>query len=132
MQFQHLPFSLLLLLATSIVADPSASPLDVDLGIVDISIGSCPSVWKQVADELKKTFAGCSDPARAAIRTTFHDCFPSACDGSLILANECTDRSENAQMIPVCGYLGDVAKKYKVGVADLIQGAAGSCFHPQS
>ncbi|KAI0844187.1 putative class II peroxidase [Daldinia vernicosa] len=88
----------------------------------------CPAVWTDVAADLKETFLDssgkCTDDARAAIRLAFHDCFPSACDGSIILANECTDRGENAQMVDICSKLGDKATQFSVGTADLIQFAA--------
>lgn len=89
----------------------------------------CPAVWTDVATELKSTFidsdGNCNDDARAAIRLAFHDCFPGACDGSIILADECTDRGENTQMIDICSTLGTMATNFTVGVADLIQFAAG-------
>ncbi|KAI1209813.1 class II peroxidase [Annulohypoxylon truncatum] len=88
----------------------------------------CPAVWTDVAAELKTTFidssGNCNDDARAAIRLSFHDCFPGACDGSIILADECTDRGENAQMIGICSTLGTMATNFTVGTADLIQFAA--------
>ncbi|KAK8070235.1 hypothetical protein PG994_006851 [Apiospora phragmitis] len=85
----------------------------------------CPSVWGKVANDLKSTLVGddggLTDNGRASVRVPFHDCFPGACDGSIILANECTDRPENGQMIPICGILGQKADEHKVGVADIIQ-----------
>lgn len=88
---------------------------------------SCPAVWTKVAADLKDTFAGCSSEARQAIRAAFHDCFTGACDGSLILANECLDREENLQIQPICDLLGQKAVEYNVGTADMIQAAA--CKH---
>ncbi|KAF6813691.1 ligninase lg6 precursor [Colletotrichum plurivorum] len=85
---------------------------------------SCPAVWTKVAADLKETFAGCSSEARQAIRATFHDCFTGACDGSLILANECLEREENLQIQPICDLLGQKAVEYNVGTADMIQAAA--------
>ncbi|KAI0600108.1 heme peroxidase [Biscogniauxia sp. FL1348] len=90
---------------------------------------SCPTVWTTIATDLKTSFLGddgnCNDDARAAIRASFHDCFPGSCDGSLILANECTDRGENSQMVGICSTLGDMATQYNVSTADMIQfGAA--------
>lgn len=89
----------------------------------------CPAVWTDVATDLKTSFigsdGGCTDDARAAIRLSFHDCFPGSCDGSIILAGECTDRGENAQMKDICSILGDKATDFGVGTADLIQFAAG-------
>ncbi|KAI1079162.1 heme peroxidase [Whalleya microplaca] len=88
----------------------------------------CPSVWTDVATDLKTLFVGsdgtCTDDARAAIRLSFHDCWPGACDGSIILADECGDRTENIQMVGICGTLGDMATDSGVGTADLIQFAA--------
>ncbi|KAI0380169.1 putative class II peroxidase [Hypomontagnella monticulosa] len=89
----------------------------------------CPAVWTDVATDLGTTFLGsdgkCTDDARAAIRLAFHDCFPgAACDGSVILANECTDRAENSQMTGICATLSDKATQFDIGVADLIQFAA--------
>lgn len=94
-----------------------------------LAAAQCPDVWTDIATDLLDTFVDddgiCTDDARAAIRTSFHDCFPGACDGSLILANECSGRPENTQMISICDTLGAKATDYDVGVADLIQFAAG-------
>lgn len=87
---------------------------------------SCPSVWSDVAGKLEDIFGGCNSYARQAIRLPFHDCFAGACDGSIILSDECTARSENARLVPICGTLGNIANQYQVGVADLIQVAAGT------
>ncbi|KAI1393985.1 class II peroxidase [Hypoxylon trugodes] len=88
----------------------------------------CPAAWTDVAADLKTSFidssGNCNDDARAAIRLAFHDCFPGSCDGSIILADECTDRGENAQMVDICSSLGDKATQFSVGTADLIQFAA--------
>ncbi|KAI0013007.1 heme peroxidase [Xylariaceae sp. FL0662B] len=88
----------------------------------------CPSVWTEVATDLKALFVGtdglCTNEARSAIRLSFHDCWPGACDGSIILANECSDRGENAPMVSICDTLGDKATEFGVGTADLIQFAA--------
>jgi hypothetical protein len=97
------------------------------LGVV--SSQDCPTVWTQVASDLKSLFVDSSgtatDDARAAIRLGFHDCFPEACDGSIILASECTDRSENSQMTGICSTLGDMATQYNVSTADMIQLGTG-------
>lgn len=53
-----------------------------------------------------------------------HTSFNNGCDGSLILANECSN-SENAGISQLCGNLGNVASQFQVGYADLIQFAAG-------
>ncbi|ORY07135.1 heme peroxidase [Clohesyomyces aquaticus] len=87
---------------------------------------SCPAVWSDVSDTLTEEFladGSCTDNARAAIRAAFHDCFNGACDGSLILANECSN-PENSGLEDYCSYISDVADQYEdkdVGVADLIQ-----------
>lgn len=110
----------------------------VALGWAGSSVGytggssTCPAVWKDVATDLYALFvdsAGqATDDARAAIRIPFHDCFPEACDGSIILADECSTRPENAQLIPICNILGQKATQYNVGTADTIQLAAGKCL----
>ncbi|KAI2470071.1 class II peroxidase [Annulohypoxylon bovei var. microspora] len=93
-----------------------------------LASAQCPAVWTDVAADLKTSFidsdGNCNDDARAAIRLAFHDCFPGSCDGSIILADECTDRGENAQMIDICSTLGTKATSFSVGTADLIQFAA--------
>lgn len=86
----------------------------------------CPAVWTQISSTLTQQFLGdgqCTDAARAAIRSSFHDCFNGACDGSLILANECSN-IENRGLERLCSNLANVASQTKVGVADLIQFAA--------
>jgi catalase (peroxidase I) len=87
---------------------------------------SCPAVWSEISTTLTEQFlldGQCTDAARAAIRAAFHDCFNGACDGSLILANECAN-SENVGLERLCGNLATVAQDKNVGVADLIQFAA--------
>ncbi|KAF2443347.1 class II peroxidase [Karstenula rhodostoma CBS 690.94] len=87
---------------------------------------ACPAVWGEISDTLTQQFLAdgqCTDAARAAIRGAFHDCFNGACDGSLILAGECS-RIENTGLTRLCGNLGSLAKEKDVGVADLIQFAA--------
>lgn len=88
---------------------------------------TCPAIWNEISTTLTEQFLAdgqCTDAARMAIRASFHDCFNGACDGSLILANECTTRSENKGIISLCGNLADLASQTGVGVADLIQFAA--------
>ena len=88
----------------------------------------CPAVWGEISAILTQQFLAdgqCTDAARAAIRAAFHDCFNGACDGSLILADECS-RNENRGLPRVCGNLGNLAQQKDVGVADLIQFAAGT------
>ncbi|KAF2688725.1 class II peroxidase [Lentithecium fluviatile CBS 122367] len=87
---------------------------------------TCPLVWKEISTTLTAQFLAdgqCTDAARAAIRAAFHDCFNGACDGSLILANECSN-SENVGLERLCSNLGSLATEKQVGVADLIQFAA--------
>lgn len=87
---------------------------------------SCPTVWTTISTALTAQFLAdgqCTDAARAAIRAAFHDCFNGACDGSLILADECSN-SENAGLAQLCGNLANVSTQNNVGVADLIQFAA--------
>ena len=87
---------------------------------------TCPTVWSDISTALTAQFLAdgqCTDAARAAIRAAFHDCFNGACDGSLILADECAN-SENAGLAQLCGNLANVATQNNVGVADLIQFAA--------
>ncbi|KAI1336595.1 heme peroxidase [Xylariaceae sp. FL0016] len=94
------------------------------LAASSVAAQSCPTVWNDVATDIEADFDGCTDSARAAIRMSFHDCFPGTCDGSLILAGECTDRGENTQMIDECSTLGDKATSFNVSTADMIQFAA--------
>ncbi|KAH7089834.1 heme peroxidase [Paraphoma chrysanthemicola] len=87
---------------------------------------TCPPVWGEISTTLTAQFLAdgeCTDAARAAIRGAFHDCFNGACDGSLILANECAN-PENRGLERLCGNLGNLANEKKVGMADLIQFAA--------
>ncbi|KAF2033407.1 heme peroxidase [Setomelanomma holmii] len=87
---------------------------------------TCPAVWNEISTTLTAQFLAdgqCTDAARAAIRGAFHDCFNGACDGSLILANECTN-TENRGLERLCTQLGGLATEKQVGVADLIQFAA--------
>jgi hypothetical protein len=87
---------------------------------------TCPPVWNEISTALTAQFLAdgeCTDAARAAIRSAFHDCINGACDGSLILANECAN-PENVGLERLCGNLGNLATQKGVGVADLIQFAA--------
>ena len=106
---------------TTAINDDSAPPMRRQ--------ASCPSVWSDAAVDLKSSFTEtngtCTDDARAAIRLSFHDCFPGACDGSIILANECTDRGENSQLVDICSIIGSKASQYNVSTADMIQFATG-------
>ncbi|KAI8943620.1 hypothetical protein NX059_001606 [Plenodomus lindquistii] len=84
---------------------------------------TCPPVWREISTSLTAQFLSngqCTDAARAAIRAAFHDCFNGACDGSLVLANECSN-TENRGLEQLCSSLSTVQKDKKVGMADLIQ-----------
>ena len=96
------------------------------LGINKQSGGECPAVWSQISTQLTAQFLAdgqCTDAARAAIRSSFHDCFNGACDGSLILADECSNQ-ENRGLERLCSNLKTVQASTGVGMADLIQFAA--------
>jgi hypothetical protein len=102
------------------------------LATLAVSQSSCPQKWYDLASDFETFFVEdgtCSDAARAAIRLAFHDCFPGSCDGSIINADECMDREENAQMVGICSTLGEKADEYGVGTADIIQFAAGMPVH---
>ncbi|OAG09942.1 heme peroxidase [Paraphaeosphaeria sporulosa] len=97
------------------------------LAALSVSEESCWPEWSGLASDFETLFIEdetCSDAARAAIRLAFHDCFPGSCDGSIINANECTERVENTQMVRICGTLGEKADEYGLGTADVIQFAA--------
>lgn len=82
--------------------------------------GSCPNVWKAISAELSWMFAGCNDDARAAIRSVFHDCFPSGgCDGSLAIPAELA-RKDNRGLVTYVNKIKALAKANKVTVADMI------------
>jgi hypothetical protein len=87
---------------------------------------ACPAVWSEISAQLSEQFLAdgqCTDAARAAIRSSFHDCFNGACDGSLILSDEC-QRPGNRGLERLCGNLKNVQENTGVGAADLIQFAA--------
>jgi manganese peroxidase len=103
-----------LFLATGVISAPKARQLP-----------QCPEVWNYIAKELKYEFIDnqgfCTNYARQAIRLPFHDCFPEGgCDGSIVLTDECFTRFENERLIPICSKLRDIAVRYDVSVADLI------------
>ena len=91
---------------------------------------SCPPIWNSIAQDLSSQMlddAGqCNDLARAAIRSAFHDCFNNGCDGSLFLGGEHT-RDENGGLAEGVPVLGELANKWNVGVADMLQFAGGKC-----
>lgn len=98
----------------------------VNNGGANTDAATCPPVWSEISTALTAQFLAdgqCTDAARAAIRASFHDCFNGACDGSLILANECSN-TENRGLERLCGNLGNLAAQKQVGYADLIQFAA--------
>jgi hypothetical protein len=71
------------------------------LGINKQDTEACPAVWTLISSTLTEQFLAdgqCTDAARAAIRSSFHDCFNGACDGSLILANECSNNVATSPM----------------------------------
>jgi hypothetical protein len=87
---------------------------------------ACPAVWSEISAQLSEQFLAdgqCTDAARAAIRSSFHDCFNGACDGSLLLSDECS-RSGNRGLERLCDNLNNVRENTGVGAADLIQFAA--------
>lgn len=98
--------------------------------------GTCPPIWNTITADLTAMFLSngqCNDDARAAIREAFHDCgtwnkaqrSTGGCDGSLILAGE-TSRAENNGLQDISSKLLALARKRSVGVADMIQFAAGT------
>lgn len=102
---------------------------------------TCPTVWKEIAAELKQTFSGCNNAGRSAVRFAFHDAagFSSltkpygpatgGADGSLLLNDVEVARSDNDPMqVLRNNLLLPMYNKYKsrgVGAADLVQ-LAGS------
>jgi hypothetical protein len=122
---------------------------------------ACPSVWSSISSELTQNFLSgrqCNANARAAIRAVFHDCggkplisvspprliyshkttawqtslgANNGCDGSLATADE-LGRSENRGLTPIVTYLQNLAKSYKVSVADMIGKLASPFLQPPS
>lgn len=98
-------------------------------GTATRAAGTCPQVWQDISGELTALFLGsdgqCNDAARAAIRATFHDCFPDGgCDGSLSFEEEIS-RPANVPMTSAVAAMKDLAVKYNVTVADML--AFGGC-----
>lgn len=91
--------------------------------------------WAYVSQELTTLFLGptgrCNRYARAAIRLGFHDAgtwqegldFGGA-DGSIVLAKAEMKRKDNNGLADIVKLMPEYARKYGVGVADLIQFAA--------
>ncbi|ORY61777.1 heme peroxidase [Pseudomassariella vexata] len=90
-------------------------------------------VWKYIADDMSQAFTdskGCSSLARGAIRLGFHDAATwdkhsshGGADGSILLSDEIS-RFENRGLEEIAAQMKkwfDKYKKYKVGMADLIQ-----------
>ncbi|KAF1971337.1 ligninase LG6 precursor [Bimuria novae-zelandiae CBS 107.79] len=117
----HIIAAIVLILATTAIAQREQPQKDTSSSTASSS--GCPAVWQDVASGLSRIFRGCNDPARGAIRAPFHDCINNGCDGSLILGGECS-RREDAGLLPTCNMLGNMAKQYNVGTADMIQFAA--------
>ncbi|RMZ66483.1 ligninase LG6 precursor [Pyrenophora seminiperda CCB06] len=88
---------------------------------------SCPAVWSKVATDLQAEFTGCPAAARQSIRSVFHDCINNACDGSLVLTDECS-RAENSGLLNICKKIQGWSTKYSVGVADMLQFAAAQAI----
>lgn len=97
-------------------------------------------VWQAISNELTGAFIGptgrCNKLARAAVRLGFHDAgtwsqvladqgndFGGA-DGSIALSTEEETRPENNGLQNIIAKARKMQKKYKVGMADLIQFAA--------
>lgn len=92
-------------------------------------------IWKYIGDEMRDAMTDgkqCNGVVRGAIRLGFHDAGSwskstgktGGADGSIILANECEDRSENAGLRGFCPQMRtwfDKYKSYGISMADLIQ-----------
>lgn len=96
-------------------------------------------VWKHISNEMRLDMVGsagrCTNAARAAVRLGFHDAATwsktanrGGADGSIILANECENRTgDNAGLEEICALMRTWYNKYKgygISVADLIQWGA--------
>jgi hypothetical protein len=95
-------------------------------------------VWKHISNEMRLSMVGsagrCTNAARAAVRLGFHDAGTwskstnrGGADGSIILANECENRSENDGLEEICAQMRTWYNKYKsygISMADLIQWGA--------
>ncbi|OAQ68857.2 peroxidase [Pochonia chlamydosporia 170] len=92
-------------------------------------------IWKYIADDMRGAMVEgkeCNAIARGAIRLGFHDAGSwskktgktGGADGSILLANECEDRTENEGLRGFCPQMRkwfDKYKSYGVSMADLIQ-----------
>lgn len=96
-------------------------------------------IWKHIADEMAASMVGsalrCNNLARASVRLGFHDAGAwskstgphGGADGSIVLARECEDRTDNNGLQAVCAQMRawhQQWKPYGVSMADLIQMAA--------
>lgn len=96
-------------------------------------------IWKHIADEMRDAMIGsalrCNNLARGAVRLGFHDAGTwskstgtgGGADGSIILAGECENRSDNDGLEETCAQMRiwwDKYKSYGISMADLIQMAA--------
>ena len=96
-------------------------------------------IWKYIANEMRDAMIGsalrCNNAARASIRLGFHDAGTwskstgtgGGADGSIVLAGECENRSDNLGLGEICAQMRIWYNKYKgygVSMADLIQMAA--------
>jgi manganese peroxidase len=93
-------------------------------------------IWKYIAEEMRKAMVGtagrCNNLARGSVRLGFHDAGTwskntgrgGGADGSIVLAGECYDRSENSGLVETCDQYKTWFGKYKsygISMADLIQ-----------
>jgi manganese peroxidase len=96
-------------------------------------------IWKYIADDMRDAMIGsalrCNNVARAAVRLGFHDAGTwskstgtgGGADGSIVLANECEDRSDNNGLEEICAQIRiwyNQYSSYGISMADLIQMAA--------
>jgi catalase (peroxidase I) len=102
-------------------------------------------IWKHIADEMRSKMTGsagrCNNLARQAVRMGFHDAGAwslstgkkGGADGSLVLARECYDRTENNGMRQGCDQMQAWYNKYRsygVSMADLIQMGGKQPYSP--
>ncbi|TID24922.1 class II peroxidase [Venturia nashicola] len=115
-------FPSLSLRATNTTADADALG-DSASAEADRTAGRCPAVWTSISRELTGMFVAegtCTNDARASIRAVFHDCFPQGgCDGSLANPVELA-RKDNVPMTATIQKMVALARKYRVGTADML------------